>query len=483
MKFEPAFYIAARLLLGRGFFRGRRPKAEKSDRAEKPDRARPAAAAPPKSRKLSLSSGGMAGAILGIGISLVPLVLVLVVSDGMIQGITNRYMETKTYHLQAAVPEGLGAEESRRGMEAIAALPGVKAVYSEKNGSGVAVSPRGSGAVLIRVVAPEFFSDPGARSFLQLAAGRAAPEGKREIVLGSALAAMLQVSPGDSITLITPAKNAQARASDSAFGGDFSAYSPKLSFFKVAGVVSAGYRDLDILWAFVSPEAGEGLLSPASAYAFFGIKTLDPYSNAIGGLKGEIAAALSRLYPDWFEPQLVRTWPEIERGLYKSFGTTKSTLLFIMGIALLVAAINLGSALSTFVAERAMDIAVLRSLGAGDAALCRIFVGAGLITGAAGTLGGLFCGLILAWNLNPLISGLEWLVNIVDAGLAFFRGQPSVPLKLLDPNYYLEKIPLVIDARQIALIAASSLVLSALASLMPSRRAARVSVQELIRKT
>jgi lipoprotein-releasing system permease protein len=130
-----------------------------------------------------------------------------------------------------------------------------------------------------------------------------------------------------------------------------------------------------------------------------------------------------------------------------------------------------------------MDIAILRSAGATDATIRRIFAGAGLITGGLGTLLGVGAGILLAWNVNELIAALEWLINLIDAGIAFIRGQPPVPLRLLDPGYYLERIPVVINFSQVALVAGLSVALSAIASLIPAYRASRISVQELIRKS
>ncbi|MGB4585862.1 MAG: FtsX-like permease family protein [Rectinemataceae bacterium] len=471
MNSGPSLFIATRSLLGRGS--ARRKASKPQDAAIKGE------------RKLHGSGGGMAGAILGIGISLVPLILVLVVSDGMIEGITQRYMETKTYHMQVSAPDRMSASEAEAGLAAIESLPGVEAAYLEKNGGGIAVSAVATNAVVIRAVDPGYFADQGTERYLRVVEGQAIPEGRRDIVLGSSLASILRVKTGDSLTIITPS---QGQEGSPEYGSDYSGiipsgYTPKLSFFKVAGIVSAGYRDLDALWAFVSPEAGGRLLDYSSAYSFFGIKVTEPYSNSMGGLKARIGDALLPLYPDWFSPYLVRTWPEIERSLYRSFGTTKSMLLFIMAIALVVAALNLGSSLSTFVIEHSMDIAVLRSMGASDSLIRRIFVGAGSITGSVGTLLGLFLGLLISWNVNPLIQGLEWLANLVDGFVALISGQPSIPLKLLDPAYYLDTIPVSINFGQIALIAALSLALSLVVSLIPARKASRISVQELIRKS
>jgi lipoprotein-releasing system permease protein len=459
----PAFFIAARSLLGRR-------------------------------RK---SAGGMAGAILGIGISLVPLVLVLIVSDGMIQGITRRYMETKTYHIQVAAPDLLKAGKIAEGLQAIGSIRGVASAFMERDGSAVVVSAKASHAALLRAVDEGFFMDGGTAQYLKVIQGSAIPKGSHGMVVGSSLAASLHLNLGDSITVITPGAGAESPAEPStkpsaessagssaaAKGTDFSGYAPRLSFFTISGIVSAGYRDLDSLWAFISPEAGENILTYSSTFSFFGIKVTNPYSNSLGPIKEEVVKTLSQVYPDWFDSYLARTWPEIEKSLYLSFGTTKTLLLFIMGIALIVAAINLGSALSTFVAEHAMDIAVLRSMGAKDSLIRRIFVGAGFITGSLGTILGLLVGLLLAWNINAIIGGIERFANIIDSVIAFFMNQPSVPLRLLDPEYYLEKIPVTVDYRQILVIAALSIILSVIVSLIPAKKASTVSVQELIRKS
>ncbi|HCO49045.1 MAG TPA: hypothetical protein DIT55_06345, partial [Spirochaetaceae bacterium] len=143
----------------------------------------------------------MAGAILGIGISLVPLVLVLVVSDGMIEGITQRYMETKTYHMQVSAPDRMSASEAEAGLAAIESLPGVEAAYLEKNGGGIAVSAVATNAVVIRAVDPGYFADQGTERYLRVVEGQAIPEGRRDIVLGSSLASILRVKTGDSLTI------------------------------------------------------------------------------------------------------------------------------------------------------------------------------------------------------------------------------------------------------------------------------------------
>jgi lipoprotein-releasing system permease protein len=415
----------------------------------------------------------MAGAIVGIGISLVPLVLVLVVSDGMIRGITNRYMETKTSHIQAAIPAGMDAAQAAAGLEEIRKVKGVRGAWLERNGSGVALSSGRSSAIFLRAVDAGYLEDPGTRRYLQRVEGEMIPRNGREIVLGSALAASLGAGLGTQLTIVSPRKDEEAASQG---------FSPRVSIFKVSGIVTAGYRDLDALWAFVTPSAGERILDPGASEAFLAVKVEDPFSNSLGDIRKSIAVRLEEPYSTWFEGYFVRSWPEIEKSLYRSFGTTKSMLLLIMAIALIVAAVNLGSSLSTFVAEHSLEIAILRSGGASDSALRGIFTATGLLTGGAGTLTGLGAGLLLAWNINPLIRGIEWSVNLVNSGIALLSGRPAFPVSLLDPAYYLEHIPVSVDFAQIALIGLASLGLSTASSLLPARKATKVSVQELVRR-
>jgi lipoprotein-releasing system permease protein len=423
---------------------------------------------------------GLGGAILGIGISLVPLLLVLLVSDGMIEGITKRYMETKSYHLQVALPDQFGSAAAAPAMKAIAAIKGIRSSYLEINGSAIIVSGKTSHATLVRAVSPGFYEDSGTSEYLRGKSGEIAPRNNHSIVIGSSLASALGVGLGDQVTIVSSGTDPDAPLEE--LNGT-PAFSPRLSFFRVTGIVSAGYRELDALWAFVSLDAAERVLTPANSYEFLGIKVDKPFSNSLGTLRQGVCDALSSLYPDWFEPRLVRSWPDIEGSLYRSFSTTKSMLLYIMGIALLVAAVNLGSALATFVAERNMEIAVLRSMGADDSLIRRIFLGAGLLTGASGTLLGITFGLVLSLCINGIIAAVEWIANSAGSLFSLLSGQAFHATRLLDPGYYLEKIPISPNYPQIAAIGLLSIALCVVASIVPAVKATKISVQALVRKT
>jgi len=410
----------------------------------------------------------LGGAIFGVALSIVPLVVVLVVSDGMIEGITARYIEVGTYHMMA---EPLVVVE-RQELEAKAAVlrecHGVKAAYPEFQGYGVAISGARTAGVAIRAVDPSFLADPGTETYLQIDSGERKLDSTSQILLGEALARNLGAKVGDIVTIVTEKPG---------YEGGKNVLVPKLSAFKIKGIVSAGYRELDALWAFVSIKTASRIFSVGGSRAIIGLKVDKPF----GDLEAARASAAAVLSPDW---PLV-TWPEAERNVYKSFSTTRALLLLVMALAVAVAAINVSSALVMLVLERRRDIAILKSAGASPGFLGSAFVLAGLAIGGAGTACGLGIGALISWRINDLIQGIQALVNVCARLWAYISGagEPSVAIRLLDPSYYLERIPVHFHLGELAVIAASSLLLCLLASLLPARRAAKFPPMEIFRKT
>jgi lipoprotein-releasing system permease protein len=413
------------------------------------------------------------GAVIGVALSIVPLVVVLVVSDGMIQGITARYIEVGTYHLQArplVVVDGPGLEERAA---ALRALPGIKAAYPEYQGYGVAIAGSRTAGVAVRAVDASFLSDPGTRAYLKVNSGEARLDSTNQILLGEALARNLGARVGDTVSIVI---NRPLARGDSE-GGGASGFAPKISVFEVRGIVSAGYRELDALWAFVSLRAGSRLFSAGNSRELIGIKVGEPY----GDLEPARGAAASALSDDWS----VVTWAEAERNVYKSFTTTKALLLLVMALAVAVAAINVSSALVMLVLERRRDIAILKSSGASPGFISRVFMLAGLGVGASGTVIGIGIGSLLSWRINDIIAVIEGLVNATSRFWSSLTGGalPRAAIRLLDPAYYLERIPVNINPGELSLVAATSLLLCFIASLLPARRASRFPPLEIFRKT
>ena len=425
-----------------------------------------------KSDERDLARRTLHGAVLSVAVSMIPLVVTLVVSDGMINGITSRYVELSSYHLQC-VPYFVRTEcELASAAESLRKIPGVRGAWPETQAVGIAFAKGVRSGAMVRAVDPGFLEDPGTREYLSLAEGEAKFSGPNDVLLGSELARDLNASVGDTVSLIS----VRSRRGDSII--------PRVTVFRVRGIVSSGYRDLDARWFIVPRYASARYLTPETSRTILGVKVEDPYTS----LSGVMDNARISLSDGWG----VYSWSETEKNLYESFRTTRYLLLLIMGLTVAVAAVNISSALITLVMERSREIAILKSLGASPADISKVFLTGGMLLGFAGSLLGIVLGTAAAVNINALITGLERALGALEgvfnllaypfvSGGAKAAYAPAV-VRLLNPDYYLEKIPVVLDFWTLAGILAASLFLSYLASLLPARKAAALRPLEILRK-
>jgi lipoprotein-releasing system permease protein len=147
-----------------------------------------------------------------------------------------------------------------------------------------------------------------------------------------------------------------------------------------------------------------------------------------------------------------------------------------MALIVIIAAVNVSSATSMLSIERQKDIAALKAAGASPAFTSRIFVWAAFITGLIGAIAGITAGLCIGLSINPIIRALEAVINFFMFG--FSAGQ----FKLLDPNYYLEQFPVIIDWLTILIIGIFTVLCSIVASYLPARRAGTLKPLEILRK-
>ena len=390
----------------------------------------------------------------GIAVSLVPIIVTLIVADGMIRGITDRYIELGTGHLQ--VFEMYSSEKKEDIIEIIKAYDGVKGVWPEMRSTGVLAGKGGKTGVTVRAVEPSFWTDSGSGRFLKIIDGAQKPETDRDILLGETLAANTGAKVGDTVRLMT-IRNTQGRQL------------PVTTPFVVRGIVSCGYNELDALWCIISFESGKRVLSAEQASSSLIVKIEDPYKKA-----DDFSWSL---YEDLGSGYSVYTWKEILRSQYSSYESTRQLLLFIMALIVIVAAINVSSSTSMLALERNRDIAILKVSGADIRGITSIFLCGSFLTGLTGAVAGISAGLLIGVNINSLIRGLE-------KGLSFFSGLfHGEEVKILDPGFYLETIPIIIDWNAVLLIGIFAVLCSILASWIPARRAGKLKPMDLLRKT
>jgi lipoprotein-releasing system permease protein len=395
------------------------------------------------------------GAAAGIAISLVPIIVTLIVADGMIRGIIDRYIELGTGHLQ--VFSILNSEDKEITIEKIKENEKVRGVWAEQKGMGILAGRNGRTGVTVRAIESSFWEDPAGARYLEIIDGEQKPQTDRDVMLGETLAVDIGVKVGDTVRLMTVRTGENERLL------------PRSASFTVRGILSCGYNEIDALWCIVSSEGGLRVLSPDQSSENFIVKIDDPYKNTDNVMR-ELYFSLGSGYS-------VYTWKDLLRSQYSSYESTRQLLLFIMALIVIVAAVNVSSATSMLVLERQRDIAVLKFSGANISGVTEVFLMGSFLTGLFGGILGIALGLLIGVNINFLIRSLE-------KALSFFSGLfNGGEIKILDPDFYLETIPIIIYFGAVILIGLFAIFCSVLSSWIPAYRAGKLKPMELLRKT
>jgi lipoprotein-releasing system permease protein len=318
------------------------------------------------------------------------------------------------------------------------------------------VGKKGKTGATIRAIDPSFWEDTGGAQYLVTLAGESHPATDRDVVLGQDLAENIGAEVGDMIRIMTSRTTADGRNI------------PRITPFTVRGIVSSGYRELDALWCIATREGGARVLPPELSSSYLTLKIDDPYKDV-----EKTAAAISSILGPGYG---VYTWQELQRSQYSSYESTRQLLLFIMALIVIVAAVNVSSATSMLVIERQRDIAVLKAAGASPRDTGRIFLWGSFLTGLTGAVTGITLGLLIGSFINPIIRFLEKVLSFFSS--PFHQGE----VKILDPGYYLETIPINIDWSTVFLIGLLTVLCSIVASWIPAHRAGKLKPLDLLRK-
>ena len=393
------------------------------------------------------------GAAAGIALSLIPIVVTLIVADGMIRGITDRYLELGTGHIQ--IFNYSYPRQSALAIPEIETLENLRGVWQEAHGLGILVSSRASRGATIRAVERSFLEDEGSLKYLNVISGERTLGTGSEVLLGEELARQIGAETGGTVRIMTVRPGAEGR------------FVPRLSTFTVRGIVSSGYRELDSLWCIMSFEEGMRIL-PETTSVFLTVKINDPYK----GIDPAVRSLYDKLEPGYS----IYSWDMLQHAQYSSYRSTRQLLLFIMALIVVVAAVNVSSATSMLVIDRQNDIAVLKAGGGRAAFTTGVFLWSAMLTGLAGSVTGLFAGLIAGVNINGILRGLEKVLSFFSG---LFNGDP---VTILSSGYYLETIPVIIDWAAIFLIGLFTVLCSVIASWIPARRAGKTKPIEILRK-
>jgi len=270
--------------------------------------------------------------------------------------------------------------------------------------------------------------------------------GEFNVVLGADLARALGVLRGDKIALIAP----QGVVTPAGL-------IPRLKQFTVAGVFEAGIVDADSGLALVHLRDAQVLYQMGETVSGVRLKLDDPF--AARPVAYDLLAKLPRnLYGS--------DWTRSHANFFRAVEIEKRMMFLILGLIVLVAAINIISTLIVAVADKQADIAILRTLGAAPRSILQIFMVQGMVMGVVGTGAGVVTGIITALNVDVIVKKIEELLRI----------------KFLSPDVYLiPDLPSDLQANDVVWVALVAFLLSLLATIYPSWRAARVNPAEALR--
>lgn len=262
----------------------------------------------------------------------------------------------------------------------------------------------------------------------------ATPPGR--IFLGVELARRARVKSGDCLQLLVP------------FSTGSTDEAPTPFHFKVVGIFQMGFNEYDSRLAFVNLEDARRLGN--ARQSVFGVELR--FSDPMLALSSQDEVE-RRLGP---EPRII-DWKTLNHNLFMALTMQKVIIALVLGIIIVVAAVNIVSSLTLIVLSKFREIAILSSMGANASSLLRIFLVGGSFVGFAGTTLGILSGLAVC-------------------GLARLYGYQ------LDPKVYLiAQLPVEISIREILFVAAVTQLICVLVTLYPAIRAARLRVVDGLR--
>jgi len=162
----------------------------------------------------------------------------------------------------------------------------------------------------------------------------------------------------------------------------------------------------------------------------------------------------------------VSDWTQAHRNFFAALRTEKRMMTIILFLIVAVAAFNIVSTLVMVVTDKRADIAVLRTLGASPGRIMAIFMVQGTAIGFAGTLLGVVGGVLLGWNVEPIVASIEQVFGV----------------QFLDPSiYYISALPSDVRAADVLRIGGGAFLMSVFATLYPAWRASRTDPAEALR--
>jgi lipoprotein-releasing system permease protein len=264
-------------------------------------------------------------------------------------------------------------------------------------------------------------------------------EGESGVTVGKYLATKLGVRPGTSISITVPTENSGTML-------------PRSASFVVTNVFDTGFYEYDARWLFIDLRDAERLLDMPGSANLVEVK-LTP-----GASLDDVTRAIERRTDRRYA---VSDWREMNRQLFSMLKIQQLVLFIVIGLIVFVSTFNIVSTLIMTVHEKRKEIGILASMGAEPRTIRRIFLWYGSMVGFFGTALGVILGIVICWIVTRF--------QLV-----------SFPPEIAEV-YFVSSIPFITRASDLTVISAFSLIVSFLATIVPSMRAARLNPIDALR--
>jgi len=381
--------------------------------------------------------------LLGIALGVGTLIVVLAVMSGFRAELLGRVLGLNGHITVRAGPAGLADFDQL--VDALRDADDVIAVTPLVTGQVMATAHSVASGALVRGIRPE---DLAARAAIadHLVAGSVARLTEEQIAVGSRMAYRMGLGLGDRLTLISPQGTATA------FGTV-----PRMKAYEIGAIFEVGMFEYDNTLVFMPLAAAQLYFQLEERANELEVMVADP--DRVADYRRQLAPLVGNA------GQLV-DWQQANASFFTALKVERNVMFLILSLIIMVAAFNIISGMIMLVKDKGRDIAILRTMGATRGAVMRVFFMSGAAIGVTGTIAGFLLGLGFAANIETI---RHWLQALTGTDL--FSAE----------IYFLSHLPARIEAFDVLSVVLMSLVLSLLATLYPSWRAARLDPVEALR--
>jgi lipoprotein-releasing system permease protein len=381
---------------------------------------------------------------LGIMLGVATLIIVMAVMNGFRTELLDKILGLNGHLLVQPLESPL--TDFSQVAERVSAIPGVRLAAPIVEGQALASSPFAANGVLVRgIKAADLDKLASVAKNVKQGTLEGFDEGKG-LAIGKRLADQLSVRAGDNLTLVSP------RGAVTPMGT-----TPRIKVYKVAAVFEIGMSEYDAAFVFMPLPEAQAYFNRPNDVTAIEVYTTDP--DNIDRYRKLVADAAAR-------PVYLIDWRQRNATFFNALQVERNVMFLILTLIVLVAALNIVSGLIMLVKDKSADIGIMRTMGATQGAVMRIFLITGASIGVVGTLTGFIVGTVVCLNVESIRQFLSFVTRT----------------ELFSPElYFLSRLPAEMNIAETAAVVVMALALSLLATLYPSWRAARLDPVETLR--